>query len=160
MNKIYNIPLKIMQDTKKTLMEFGRQDKEGFLLWKGLKLSESEFQITGFIVPKQIARKTTFGYSFEIPTQAIRDMQLQLEKTGETGLIQVHSHPGKSALHSDMDDKLCILSKKNALSIVLPYFANIDFDDFSNSKVHIQSALYIWEVLSNDQVNKILRVIR
>lgn len=159
MNNIYYIPRELIKETKEILMDFGRKDQEGFLLWKGIKISNNEFNVTGLTVPYQIARKTIWGYSFEVPPDSIREMQLKLANNKEIGLIQVHSHPGSSAIHSDADDTLCILSKKNALSVVLPYFGNIEFNDFSNCKVHIHTALYRWEVLSNNEVNKILRII-
>ncbi len=160
MESRYYIPLVIMQRTKKFLVQQGKADKEAYVLWKGQRRSNSDYTVTGIIIPDQIAIRSSFGYSFEIPQKSVGEVIAALRQTNEIGLIQVHSHPGHSARHSDRDDKLSLLGRKGALSIVVPNFGNVVFDDFSNTMVHILTGIHKWDVLRLEHIKKTLIVER
>ncbi|MDR3627764.1 MAG: hypothetical protein P4L45_13060 [Ignavibacteriaceae bacterium] len=160
MNIKYSVSREIMRDTKEFLLSQGKKDKEAFVLWKGKRVSENQFDVTGMIIPNQTAVRTQFGYSFDISEQSIIEVLKELRLSNEIGLIQVHSHPGHSTMHSDRDDKLSLLGRKGSLSIVLPYFGNAAFEDFSSAKVHILTGINKWEALTLQQVNDVLSVKR
>ena len=160
MNIVYYVPIEIMMRTKEFLMKQGELDHEAYVLWTGRKLEDSNYIVTDIVIPGQKANKSTFGYYFDISEQSIAKTVSDLQSKNTIGLIQVHSHPGESALHSKRDDYLSLLGRKGALSIVLPYFGNVNFDDFSYSKVHMLTGLHHWELLSDEQVKKIMMVLR
>lgn len=156
----YFIPLEIMQKTKSFLVKQGEQDKEAYVLWKGKQRSNTDYTVTDIIIPEQIAIRSPLGYSFEIPQESVIKVMKALRQSNEIGLIQVHSHPGQSAKHSDRDDKLSLIGRKGALSIVLPFFGKVMFDDFSQSKVHMLTGIFKWDLLPSDKVNRILIIER
>ncbi|HOJ12461.1 MAG TPA: hypothetical protein PK733_18005 [Clostridiales bacterium] len=159
-NYKYFIPFNLLKETKDFLVQMGKKDKEAYVLWSGVKLSTFEFQVRGMIIPEQLAVKTAFGYAFDITASSIGKINEALFDKGEMGLIQVHSHPGESAFHSPRDDKLSVINRLGALSIVLPYFGNIDFSDFSKVKVHIHTGVHQWEVLPLNKVKEIIHIVR
>lgn len=160
LNKVYYVPYTIMEETKKFLIEKGKVYEEAFVLWKGTRISDDEFKVTGYIIPKQTASNNLCGYSFDIDSEEIERMNSQLYKNSEMGLIQVHSHPGCSTIHSNRDDDLCILGKKGALSVVLPDFGNTNFTDFSNATVHIQTGVHKWDIIPKSKVKDYIRIVR
>lgn len=160
MNIVYYVPLEIMIRTKEFLMKQGDLDHEAYVLWTGRKLKDNNYIVTDIVIPGQKANKSAFGYFFDISGKSIAKIVADLQSKNTIGLIQVHSHPGESALHSERDDYLSLLGRKGALSVVLPFFGNVDFDDFSYSKVHMLTGLHHWELLSDEQVKKILIVKR
>lgn len=156
----YYVPIEIMRSTKGFLVNEGKKDNEAYVLWKGKQQSNTTYSITGMVIPEQRAICSPFGYSFDLSQESIAEVLKTLRQTNEIGLIQVHSHPGYSALHSERDDKLSLLGRKGSLSIVLPFFGNIIFEDFSETKVHILTDIQQWQILSTDQVNQTLTVVR
>lgn len=158
-NTTYKIPLAVMKDTKSFLLSKGKEDKEAFVLWKGVKQGEGQYYVTGYIIPDQIALKTEFGYSFDIPQASIIKLNQELFNKKEIGLIQVHSHPGINTRHSIRDDKLSILNRLGALSIVLPNFGNVMFNDFSRVTVHVHTSIHNWEIMPLVQVDQVLKVV-
>lgn len=159
-NYKYYIPFNFLKETRDFLVQMGKEDKEAYVLWSGVKLRMYEFQVKRMIIPEQTAVRTAFGYAFDITASSIGKINATLFEKGEMGLIQVHSHPGESALHSPRDDKLSVINRLGALSVVLPHFGNIDFSDFSNVKVHIHTGVHRWEVLPLNKVNEIIHIMR
>lgn len=156
----YFVPFKLLEKTKDFLVQMGKKDKEAYVLWSGVKLNTDEFKVRGIIIPEQIAVRSAFGYAFDIPASSIGKINSTLFSKGEMGLIQVHSHPGESAIHSPRDDKLSIINRLGALSVVLPHFGNIDFSDFTKVKVHIHTGVHKWEVLPLNLVKEMIRIER
>lgn len=160
MNVIYNIPINIMAKTKEFLVSKGKQDSEGYILWKGIKKNDTEYQVTGFVIPEQVAIKNVYGYAFDISARAIEKVTVELFKNREIGLIQVHSHPSLSTIHSQRDNTLSLLSRKGAISVVVPHFGNVEFNDFSRTTVYMQTGIYKWDIVPKNQVSNILRIVR
>mgnify|MGYP001436858100 CR=1 FL=1 len=156
----YKVPIGVMRDTKEFLIEQGRKDHEAFVLWKGKQETDSTYIVTGVIIPEQRAIRSAFGYAFDLSEKSINNVLNELHRTNEIGLIQVHSHPGSSAIHSSRDNELSLLGRKGSLSIVLPFFGNIEFENFSKTKVHILTDLHLWQILSPNQVNQMLTIMR
>jgi hypothetical protein len=149
-----------MKETKLYLINKGKENKEAFVLWTGIQNPDNSYSVNNLLIPYQIADKNNFGYSFDIPGKSISEIIQVLYNSGEIGLIQVHSHPGASARHSLRDDTLSILNRSGALSIVLPYFGNIEFNDFSNCLVHVNVGINKWDVLPYSKVKEIVKILR
>lgn len=154
----YLIPKTIMHKTKEFLIAQGKLDREAYVVWKGVQKSNMVYSITGIIIPEQKAIKTPLGYAFDIPSHSISNVTAILRQQNEIALIQVHSHPGASTKHSPRDDKLSLLGRKGALSIVLPHFGNISFSDFSQTTVHMLTGVNKWDIIPNGQVSKFLAI--
>jgi hypothetical protein len=121
---IYHIPQIAISRSMEFFQRQGEIGHEGVVLWPG-KLSGGICVIGDPLIPSQI----TGRLFFRIPqAEAFRIIQL----VSELGLvipIQIHSHP-EEAFHSDADDEYAFIRHENAISIVVPEFANFPTSQF------------------------------
>lgn len=95
----------------------GRKRHEGIVLWLG-KRERPTARITHVFEP---LHRASIDF-FHIPPQGMQQLMAYLEQHDVALLAQVHTHPAE-AFHSQADDKWAMVRHLNALSLVLPYFA-------------------------------------
>lgn len=107
-----------IEQTLKHLQDAGQRGSECVVLWLGRE-STSGIEIEAVCRPAQVAGADIF----RIPPAAMREIIGILAQHGWMIAAQVHSHPFE-AFHSLADDKWAIVRHENALSLVVPYFAD------------------------------------
>jgi hypothetical protein len=71
--------------------------------------------------------------------------------------MQIHSHP-QEAFHSEVDDERAFIRHENAISIVVPYFA-----DFPVAEFLLRARFYRlreetnWEEMQAHEIGRVLR---
>jgi hypothetical protein len=110
----FRVPMNVIATTQAHLRECGARHEEGVVLWRG---TLDPPQATAALVPLQ---ESSYG-RFRVPLTERQRIARELAGTGETILVQVHSHPGH-AFHSAIDDAEAIPRRVGALSLVVPDF--------------------------------------
>lgn len=151
----YVIPNHVLDDTRIFLCERGEKGLEGVVLWVGELVDETTAAVLGAHVPEQIGRSNEFGVSVEVTQEGLSRLISQLPE-GMFVLIRVHSHP-TDAYHSELDDENMLISHANAISIVVPFFAQspIDIERCSVNELHHDAG---WVELSLAEVRQRFQV--
>jgi hypothetical protein len=151
-NLKYHIPVATLVSTLRFLRQKGEYGHEGVVLWPGYISDTGEFIVKGPIIPKQI----TGRLYFRIPNDEVFNI---IEYTSERGWvipIQVHSHP-QEAFHSPVDDERAFVQHVNAISIVIPYFGNINISDFiGEASCYRLVSGNNWAHIPDTEISKIL----
>lgn len=95
----------------------GSKGHEGVVLWLG-KRERPTARVTHVFEPLHSAAVDFF----HIPPHGMQQLMDYLAENDVAVLAQVHTHPTE-AFHSRADDKWAMVRHLNALSLVLPYFA-------------------------------------
>ena len=132
-----------VQVTLDFLRSAGERGCEGVVLWLGRREADS-IAVTEAYVPEQEAA----GDFFRIPPHAIAALLTYLGENEVFIAAQVHSHPFE-AFHSEADNAWAIVRHRDALSLVVPYFARATFaDGFVGQIAAFQlSATNVWQEL-------------
>lgn len=144
-----------MQETIAFLRTQGASKKEGIVLWRGTVESHMVGRVTAAIVPEQTALSSAFTGHVTVPLEARSRITRQLDQLGEVLLAQVHSHPA-DAFHSDVDDQHSIVLHKGALSIVVPNFGAVAFEDLSETETYRLIRWPTWQRLSAPERQRLL----
>lgn len=107
----------IMTASLARLHASGAKRHEGVVLWLG-KRERPTARITHVFEP---LHRASIDF-FHIPPQGMQQFMTYLEEHNVALLAQVHTHPAE-AFHSLADDKWAMVRHLNALSLVLPNFA-------------------------------------
>jgi proteasome lid subunit RPN8/RPN11 len=78
-------------------------------------------------VPRQISARSDSGLLVSISGEDLFHMNVRLHQNNLQLIAQIHSHPG-SAYHSETDDDLAVMTQIGGLSIVVPDFAQAEFE--------------------------------
>lgn len=105
-----------LQQTLSHLQTAGELNKECVVLWLGVLNGNSE-NVKTVIRPEHEAEEDWFN----IPDSSLKELSQLLQSKGLMVLAQVHSHP-ETAFHSWADDRMALVRRKGALSVVIPYF--------------------------------------
>lgn len=151
----YLIPQHALDETRDFLRERGEKGVEGVVLWLGEVIDDMTATVLGAYVPEQIARISELGVSVEVTQEGLTRLISRLPE-GVFVVIRVHSHPS-DAYHSDLDDQNMLISHANAISIVVPFFAEspIVLEECSINELHHNEG---WVELGDDEVARRFRV--
>ena len=141
-----------IRETIDLLQTAGR--RECVLLWLGRR-EDGVQRILDVYKPMQ---KGTKDY-FEIPRKGMAALMERLRTQGLYVVSQVHTHPAL-AFHSPVDDKWAIVRHTNALSLVLPYFAqSTTIENFLQEAATYQlDPLNHWNEVTSENVRNLLRI--
>lgn len=121
---IFHVPFAILDHSLEVLRRQGWRGHEGVALWAG-QFHGDGFRISRVIIPEQFTGRLFYRISSD-ETFRILD---QISGDGLVIPIQIHSHP-EEAFHSEVDDEDAFIRQENAVSIVVPKFANFPLDEF------------------------------
>lgn len=142
------VPHAVMQETIMFLRAQGKLRKEGIVLWRGVVDSHTHATVRAVIAPPQTALSSEYTGHVSVPLEARAKITRELNALGEVLLVQVHSHPAE-AFHSQTDDEHPVILHKGAISVVVPYFGDVSFDDFANVEVFRLLEWPNWRQLSS-----------
>jgi proteasome lid subunit RPN8/RPN11 len=112
------VPDHVVAKTNTVLRDAGRDKLEAFVVWGGI-IEGPRFVVGSAIVPEQHSVRTREGLHVSIRGDALHQLGLAFSERGEIPGVQVHSHPDE-AYHSEADDELAVVTKRGAVSIVVP----------------------------------------
>jgi hypothetical protein len=121
---IFHVPFQTLDQSLEFLRSQGRRGHEGVVLWAG-RFDGTGFRISRAIIPAQRTGRLYYRISSDETFRI-------LEAVSNENLVipmQIHSHP-KEAFHSPVDDEDAFIRQENAISIVVPHFANFPIDEF------------------------------
>lgn len=150
------LPQPLARETTRFLQAVGAEGNEGRVYWLGEIESSLRARITEAFIPKQIARRSIFGVSVEVPQSAHVDL-LEHLGPGLFTLAKVHSHPGRAYL-SDTDEENPHFRHDGAFSIIVPDFAQRGLDDLADCAVFRFSSRE-WRQLSSQDVEAAFEVV-
>jgi hypothetical protein len=149
---IFRIPFEALDRSLEFLRSQGRRGHEGVVLWAG------RFAPTGFRVSKAIIPAQRTGRLFYRISTAETFRILELVSNENLVIpIQIHSHP-EEAFHSEVDDEDAFIRQENAISIVVPHFANFPVDEFLlNARFYRLREGTTWAEMAAREVQAVLR---
>jgi hypothetical protein len=149
---VYDVPFQVLDESLEFLRRQGRRGHEGVVFWAG-RFSGSEFRIMRAIVPQQTTGRLFYRISNDETFRA-------LEMVSNEDLvipIQIHSHP-REAFHSEVDDERAFIRHENAISIVVPYFADFPVGEFLlRAKFYRLREETVWEEMQADEIGRVSR---
>jgi hypothetical protein len=153
----YVIPQHVLEKTRAFLRERGERGLEGVVVWLGEIVDDETGSVIGAYVPEQIAHRSELGVAVEVTQEGLTRLIAGLPE-GVFVLIRVHSHPS-DAYHSDLDDHNMLISHTNAISIVVPDFAQepITLERCSVNELHHDEG---WVELTRADVRTRFRIVR
>jgi hypothetical protein len=114
------VPRRIVDETNALLRTAGHDRLEAFVVWGGTVRHE-RFLVGSLHVPEQRSVRTREGLHVSISGDALHALGVALSTRGEIPGVQLHSHP-EAAYHSEVDDELAVVTKRGAISMVVPRF--------------------------------------
>jgi hypothetical protein len=151
------IPERLADASQAFLRKVGLKCTEGILLWLG-RPSGEDFIVTEMYAPRQKGLRGDHGICVVVDAEEMRRINVHLYETGQRLIAQVHSHP-KAAYHSELDDQYAIATTVGSLSIVVPDFAEGDFDLHAASVHRLQEDGH-WVELTVRQARSLIVVER
>ena len=142
----YYLPNIIFYNTMKELRKHGKRRREGLVLWAGGISSKDEAYVMTQLIPK----RGNWGGGVKLDSETLINMYDQLARRDLVLLAQVHTHPGDFG-HSWGDEKYAVDYRIGFISIVVPDFAQRDFNDFSDCYVYEYCGKWNWELLNKEQ---------
>jgi proteasome lid subunit RPN8/RPN11 len=108
------------------LRDAGTYGYEAVAFWAGEITNARTAVANTAFVPRQFSARSDSGLSVSISGEDLFRMNVRLHENNLQLIAQIHSHPG-SAYHSETDDDLAVMTQLGGLSIVVPDFAQGDF---------------------------------
>jgi hypothetical protein len=152
----YLVPRRVLSDTRELLAPSSRARVEGVVVWWGRMNPGNVAEVVIAYRPGQVAHRTSFGLTVEVPQEAISEMIAALP-AGVIVVARLHTH-GEEAYHSPMDDRNFLIAHEGAISIVIPYFAASEID-LAECSVNILEHGRGWRELSPEEVNEQFEVV-
>ena len=150
---VYHVTLRTIAKTLAFLQKKGMVGHEGVVLWPG-RVVENVCKGSSPIFPRQV----TGPLHYRIPDDETFRIIGYIYRQGLVIPIQVHSHP-REAFHSQVDDERAFVQHENAVSIVVPDYANFSAPNFL-TKAHffrLMSGNW-WREMPPGEVDAIIRV--
>ena len=119
-NLIFRVSDGVVDATLDFLRLKGDQRHEGVVLWPGA-IQPGTCRIAEALIPAQV----TGRLFYEIPDSEVFRIIQWLSARRLVIPIQVHSHE-EEAFHSWADDEYAFVQHENAISVVVPFFGDID----------------------------------
>jgi hypothetical protein len=151
-----SLVFKIPQDTVKRSLTFmqkkGVSRHEGVVLWPG-RLISNICEVGEPVIPQQI----TGERYYRIPDEETFRIIQRVSEQGLVIPIQIHSHP-RAAFHSPVDDEYAFVQHENAISIVVPNFANFTAAEFlSRARFYRLHAGNTWKEMERAEIDTSLQ---
>lgn len=149
------------QIINKTTTAFAAGRHEVFVLWTApLKSAEKICSIKRHIVPIQRPGTSTWGGVYvHIEGSELSRIQFDNYDKSERCVVQLHTHPSKNVLMSALDREWEVVKHVGALSIIVPNYGINGLHNFSGVAVY-EREVNDWRLLSNNEVNRRLRIIK
>jgi hypothetical protein len=122
-------------ETLDALQEPGEEGLEAMVLWLGRVSSDGRARITRTYVPRQTAYRSKEGLSLRVELDEMEVIGELLQRSGDSIIAQVHSHP-TLAYHSGLDDAKPVVTENGAFSIVVPFFGYASLLDLAACAVY------------------------
>jgi hypothetical protein len=134
-NKVH-ISRETLDETIKSLQDYGKHGCEGLVLWLGSIQSDDTCRVEKVLTPPQESINSEDGVGYFVTSETLFTLNKFLSSTGLRLLAQVHSHPGR-AYHSTADDRYCIVTLEGGFSIVVPDFGfgTCDFNKWATYRL-------------------------
>jgi hypothetical protein len=144
----------VVTQTIEELGQGGRARTERFALWLGHK-TQTQVLVSESYVPAYEASSDRF----HIGRPAMGRLMEHLRNNDLMIGAQLHTHP-EQAFHSQADDRWAIVRHVGALSIVLPYFAQLTTvaNFLREAKVFALSSRNLWNEVPAQEVPNYLQV--
>lgn len=117
----FHVPEAAWRDTLRPIQDAGARGYECFVLWFG-QVKHRRMHVTAAIVPRQSSKHVDEGCYVHVEGSELFRLSVLAHARKELICAQVHAHP-YDAYHSEVDERLPLVSLPGALSVVLPYFA-------------------------------------
>lgn len=154
-NRILFVPRYITEQTQKTFQEYWKRKQEAVAYWFGKENDHDKIDIVlSLVIPKALHS----GGNFEVPAEQSAKVGKTLSSQELICLVQIHTHPGDSGIHSWYDDENTISKRNGFLSLVMPQFGNIGVYDLSNITVH-ECWNNKWQILDDNAKSKRIVII-
>ncbi|MBR0598592.1 hypothetical protein [Sinanaerobacter chloroacetimidivorans] len=150
-----SVPRRITTATEEFSRKKGKEGFEARVYWIGTRQFNNTASITRVFMPRQLARKTIFGVSVEIPEEGNLELIESLKK-GELALVKLHTHPREAYL-SETDIANPFFRHEGAISIVVPNFCRNPLSDLTGCSVNVFNNGQ-WCSLSKKQIITLFRV--
>src|SRR5262249_24821878 len=143
----------VLDLTRDHLLRHGAEDEEGALCWAGTMVGDLALVTTVL----RFAAASSYG-AVHVSAESAGLLYAHLHARGLTLLAQVHSHPAM-AFHSSVDERSPHSPEPAFISVVVPYFGDCAFDDFSAWAVFEQVRYEKWRELSSDEKRARLHIL-
>ena len=148
--KCYYLPRDLLERTMKVLRKRGLRKQEGLVLWAGAaSLNAEEAYLSCCIIPK----RGYWGGGVRLTSRFLLKLSDELQKRDLLLLAQVHSHPGNFG-HSYGDECKATNYRIGFVSIVVPWFALKETNDFSKCYVYEYEGNWKWRLLKSNEVSQ------
>lgn len=149
---VFHVPFEALDSSLKFLRMQSRRGHEGVVLWAG------KFEGTGFRVSRTIIPAQTTGRLFYRISDDETFRILDIVSNADLVIpIQIHSHP-REAFHSEVDDEKAFIRHENAISIVVPNFANFPISEFLlRARFYRLREGTTWEEMEAKEIGAVLR---
>jgi len=149
---VFHVPFAVLDHSLEFLRGQGRRGHEGVALWAG-EFFRGGFRVSRAIIPEQSTGRLFYRISSDETFRILED----ISRDGLVIPIQIHSHPDE-AFHSEVDDEDAFIRQQNAISIVVPDFANFPVDEFLlHAKFFRLREHTTWVEMQPPEVGKVLR---
>lgn len=147
------VPKELVAESVRLLETLSAGERESVILWVGVA-TQTPARVQRIVIPEQRASRD----HFEVPLSARLQLITELGRTGETVLVQLHTHPSE-AFHSPVDDRLAVPRQTGALSIVVPHFGQDWSGSLWETSVNRHLGRGRWEELDRVSLGQALEVI-
>jgi len=148
---IFRIPKDTVAQSLRFMQQQGAVGHEGVALWPG-RLTGNVCEIGDALIPRQITRERFY----RIPTDETFRIIQHVAEQGLVIPIQIHSHPHE-AFHSWADDEHAFVQHENAISIVVPNFADFPFSEFlSKARFYRLRSGNEWDEIEKSEIDESL----
>jgi hypothetical protein len=133
----------IPKDSIRAIEDFlrarGADGLEGVVLLAGPARGAGPTLLDTLILPEQVAQRSLFGCSVEIPREEIAALTSILRARSAQLHVKIHTHP-TDAYHSELDLSNMLMQFDQALSIVVPDFCADGLNDLRDCDVALYEA--------------------
>ena len=145
----------IIKETEEFCRSKGKDGYEAKVYWIGKSESEGTALVTRVFIPKQLARKSLYGVSVEVPEEGNIEL-IESLKNDELALIKLHTHP-RNAFLSKTDIENPFFRHEGAISIIIPDFCRKTLSNLNECCVNIFKNSK-WIALNNEQIKMLFRI--
>ena len=139
------IPSLVVDYTILFLRQAGIIGEEEFLVWAGSLMGDDAF------VSTLVRPRARTGYLHgEIEAPIVARLFNALDTRDLVPLAQVHSHPRGAGI-SNTDRERPIVAQRGFLSIIVPHFAFVPFEDFAEWRVYEYLEKRDWRTLADPE---------
>jgi hypothetical protein len=150
------VPRNVIEESHDHLRRVGRARFEGFALWAGVLVGEI-FSVREAVIPLQKGIKAESGVCVRVESEELHRINVWLYENGYMLIAQLHSHPTE-AYHSETDDEYPIVATVGGVSIVVPDFAQKEFD-LKACAVYRLTTADGWAELSTEEASSLIQLL-